>query len=270
MDVLDQHGGGEAGKSLETVLNDGYQFDLGKYVNEGFKLFGGDAGIYIAYTIVYFIISIVASSIPFVGWVASLFFGPPLLAGWYLYARNHKKGFNKSFGNFFDAFKIQWMQLVLQSLISSIFVGLAVSIVILPFFLSMIMDLITHAKDLEHVTDPEDMKELLFSMLTGKVILGIVLAFLVAAMVSVLYVLAPMFIVFRGMGFWEAMEASRKVVTKNYVQFLLFMIILMVIGIVGFIMCCVGLLAAIPVIYLAIYSCFEDIMGSGDEPIVVN
>ncbi len=270
MDVLDQHGSGETGKSLETVLNDGYQFDLGKYINEGFKLFGGDAGIYIAYTIVYFIIAGVTSSIPIVGWLASLFIGPPLLAGWYLYARNQKKGFSKSFGNFFEAFKIQWMQLVLQSLISAIFVGIAVSIVVLPFFISMIVDLIAHAKESQPVTDPEEMQELLLSMLTGKVILGIVLAALVGAMVSVLYVLAPMFIVFRGMGFWEAMEASRKVVTKNYGQFLLFMIILIVIGIVGFMMCCVGLLAAIPVIYLAIYSSFEDILGSGDEPIVVN
>ncbi len=269
MDVLDQQGGGDAGKSLESVLNDGYQFNLGKYVNEGFKLFGGDAGIYIAYTIVYFVISFVISMIPFIGWIGSLVIGPPLIVGWYLYARNQKKGFDKSFNNFFDGFKIQWMQQVLQSLITGVFVALAVGVIVVPFFLSMILELLPHVKELQQMTDPDDIREIVFGILTGKVLLGIFLSLLIGAMVSALYILAPMFIVFRGMGFWEAMEASRKVVTKNYIQFLLFMIVLMVIGIVGFLMCCVGLLAAIPICYLALYAAFEDIIGTGNEPIVL-
>lgn len=268
MEVIDQLNTGNNGKPLETVLAEGYEFKLGEYVGEGFRMFGADAGIYIAFTILYFLISTVAGSIPFIGPIASIFINPALIAGWYLYARNQKKGFTRSFGNFFDGFKIQWIQLVLQNFITGIFIAIAAMIVILPFFLSTVIELVSNFSDIENMQDPEQVQALLVGLITGKFILGILLAALLAAAIGVLYCLAPMFILFRGMGFWEAMEASRKVVTKNYIQFLLFMIVLMFIGIAGVLVCCVGLLVAIPVIYLAMYAAFEDIMGSGDQQIV--
>jgi len=75
----------------------------------------------------------------------------------------------------------------------------------------------------------------------------------------------PLFIIFRGMSFWEAMEASRKVVSKNYIQVLLFLIVLGILLVVGAMICLVGLLVAVPIYFLAVYSAFEDIMGTGES-----
>ncbi len=82
--------------------------------------------------------------------------------------------------------------------------------------------------------------------------------------VGVLYIYAPMFVVFRGMQFWDAMEASRKVVSKRYIQTILFLIVLGIMVGISFLLCCLPVLAGIPIMYLAIYSAFEDIMGTGD------
>lgn len=264
MEVLDQQNEGGSGKSLESVLSEGYQFKMGDYISAAFKQFGNDAGSYIGFTILYFIISGVVGAIPFLGTIAGLIVNPPLIAGIFIFARLHKKGKSKSFNNFFDGFKGQWIQLVLQNFITSIIVGLAVMLVIAPFFFTTMLEIFTNVGNLDSMNDPEEMQAFVLGLLTGKIIFGFLLAMLIGAAIAVLYVLAPMFILFRGMGFWDAMEASRKVVTKNYMQFFVMMIVLMFIGIFGVLLCCVGLLVAIPVIYLAMYNAFEDIMGTGE------
>jgi len=264
MEVLDQQNEGGNGKSLETVLSEGYHFNMGDYISGAFKQFGNDAGSYIGFTILYFVISMVIGAIPFVGTIAGLIVNPPLLVGIFIFARLHKKGSVRSFNNFFDGFKGNWIQYALQSFVTGLIVGIAVLIVIAPFFLTTILELVGSAGQLQNMREPDEMQAFLLTMMTGKIVLGVLLAALVGSAIAVLYVFAPMFIAFRGMTFWDAMEASRKVVSKNYIQFLIMMIVLMIIGFVGVLLCCVGLLVAMPVIYLAIYLAFEEIMGSGD------
>lgn len=264
MEVLDQQNEGGNGKSLETVLSEGYSFNMGDYISGAFKQFGNDAGSYIGFTILYFVISMVIGAIPFVGTIAGLIVNPPILVGIYIFARLHKKGSVRSFNNFFDGFKGNWIQYALQSFVTGLIVALAVFVVIAPFFLTTIIELVGNADRLENMQDQEELQAFMLTLLTGKILLGILLAMLVGSAIAVLYVFAPMFIAFRGMTFWDAMEASRKVVSKNYVQFLIMMIVLMLIGFVGVLLCCVGLLVAMPVIYIAIYLAFEEIMGSGD------
>lgn len=265
MDVLDQSENRYDGKTVESVLTNGYSFNLGDYIGKGFKLFGNDAGSYIGYTLVSFVIGFVIGLIPFLGTLAGLVINPALNGGWFIFAQKHQKGGQRSFSNFFDGFKNPpWIQLVLGSLVSSIFVAIAACIIVLPGVLFVGADFIMDIMALRGSTDPDEIMGIVGAVFTGKILLIVLLATVIGAMVAALYIFMPCFIIFRGMSFWDAMEASRKVVSKNYIQVLLFLIVLGIMLIVGAMVCLVGLLVAVPVYFLAIYSAFEDIMGTGE------
>ncbi|MBX7050684.1 MAG: hypothetical protein K1X54_01470 [Flavobacteriales bacterium] len=265
MDVIDQNISGSQGKSLEQVLSEGYEFKFGNYLNAGFKLFGGDAAIYIAFTLLYFVISMAVGVIPYVSWLGGLILTPALTVGWFIYGRKQNQNRNRSFNNFFDGFNNNWVQLILQNLVTGIFVSIAAAIVILPFFMGSFFDLIGHIDDLERAQgDQEAVREIASEILGSGILTGILFAMLVASAVSVLYIYAPMFIVFRGMPFWDAMEASRKVVSKRYLQTALFLLVLGFMVLFSFLLCCIPILAGVPIMYLSMYAAFEDIMGTGD------
>jgi len=69
------------------------------------------------------------------------------------------------------------------------------------------------------------------------------------------------------MSAWEAMEASRKIITKQWFVFLGFGFIIALIGISGVIALGVGALYTIPFIYCASYAAFNDVVGTGEEDI---
>ena len=265
MEVLDQPTDGREGKSVETVLNEGYSFDLGAYISEGFKLFGKDAGPYIGFFFISIIISAILGNIPFIGLLAGLFVNPALAGGWYIYARNRAINHEPQFGNFFDGFKSPgWIQLVLANLVTGIFTGLAAAIVLVPAVIILGFDLFSELAGLADTSDPEELRDILIAIFTGKLLLVMLLSVVVGSLISVLYVLAPMFILYRGMTFWDAMESSRKIVSKNYIQFLMFFLVLIVIIGVGIMLCCLGLIVALPVIYLSVFAAYKHIMGVGE------
>jgi uncharacterized membrane protein len=83
----------------------------------------------------------------------------------------------------------------------------------------------------------------------------------VALAVMTLFSLAPLFIVYRGYSAFQAIAASWKLVSKKYFQFLLFNFLLWMLLLAGFMLCCVGLLAALPVYYLSMAVAYEEITG---------
>jgi uncharacterized membrane protein len=111
-----------------------------------------------------------------------------------------------------------------------------------------------------------------FGPATGQLaLLGLVsgilnmLAFCLCVLPSVYLTVAWTFsiplVVDRGMGFWQAMELSRKVVTKHW--FLVFALVLVVglVAVAGIIACCIGLLVTIPIAWVALMYAYEDIFG---------
>jgi uncharacterized membrane protein len=75
------------------------------------------------------------------------------------------------------------------------------------------------------------------------------------------YIFAPFFIVFSRMDFWEAMEASRKLVHRQWFSIFGFLIVLVLINFVGVLLLGIGLLITVPLSYCAMYAAFDDIVG---------
>ncbi|MBC7450247.1 MAG: hypothetical protein H7259_02030 [Cytophagales bacterium] len=76
----------------------------------------------------------------------------------------------------------------------------------------------------------------------------------------VAYALAIPIALFSEEGIWDTMEASRKIVTKNWFRFLLFFLLLLLFNIAGAVLLLVGLLVTIPVSIISIYVIYDDMM----------
>lgn len=68
------------------------------------------------------------------------------------------------------------------------------------------------------------------------------------------------FIIFGGMEFWDAMEYSRKLITKKWWNILGLLLLLFLINVAGAMVFFVGLLFTVPITYCALYAAFEDIV----------
>lgn len=76
------------------------------------------------------------------------------------------------------------------------------------------------------------------------------------------WIFAIPFIVFGSMEFWDAMELSRRLVTKKWWNIFGFLILLFLINVAGALVFFVGLLFTVPITYCAMYAAFEDIVGT--------
>lgn len=92
-------------------------------------------------------------------------------------------------------------------------------------------------------------------------VLGVFALILPGIYLGVAYTFAMAFVLFGGGDFWQAMELSRKLITKIWWQFFAFILLICLINLAGALVLGVGLLVSIPVSYFAIYAAFEEIAG---------
>jgi len=111
----------------DELIARGYETDIGRYINEGFRIFEKDMGSFIGYTALYFVISFASAFIPF----APLFITGPLTAGFFIVARKIRKGESYEFGTFWKGFD-HFVPLLLYTLIGGILGFLAFLALIIP------------------------------------------------------------------------------------------------------------------------------------------
>ncbi len=98
---------------------------------------------------------------------------------------------------------------------------------------------------------------LLTSVLTT---IGFFLLVLPGVYLLVAYMLALPVALFYDEDVWNSMEASRKIITKNWFSFFIFFILLFLFNVAGAICLVVGLLVTIPVSIISIYVIFDDML----------
>lgn len=91
---------------------------------------------------------------------------------------------------------------------------------------------------------------------------GTLLLIIPGIYLAVAYSFTIPFIIFLQYDFWDAMEASRKLITKNFWPFFGFIVVILLINFVGALMLGIGLLLTLPATYCMIYAAFEDIVGN--------
>ncbi len=102
----------------------------------------------------------------------------------------------------------------------------------------------------------------LFSLISSiLIILGIIALILPGIYLAVCYIFSPFFIIFGRMDFWQVMEASSKVVHREWFSIFVFILVLGLLNLVGILALGIGLLFTIPITYCAFYAAFDDIVG---------
>jgi len=91
--------------------------------------------------------------------------------------------------------------------------------------------------------------------------IGFILLIIPGIVISALYMFTPLFIAEQNLDFWEAMEASRKLVMKNIFDLTVFVFLLYIINFVGILLCGIGLLITIPLCYTAIAFAYDQLVG---------
>jgi hypothetical protein len=260
MEVLDDFQSSKQGRSIDDILTNGYSLDAMKSISRGFNILGKDIGSYIGFFFLSLVISFVANAIPIVNWIAPLIISPALSAGYSYYLKGYLKDGTSDFSNFFNGFKTpQIWQLFLIHLLSQIIIGIIALVLILILCGSMIL---SHLDDLMSLSNPANIQrnqDIIEELFTGEFIAGFIVAFMVAVAVSMFWMLASQFVVFRDLTFWEAMEASRKIVMKKFLSFFGWAIVWGFILIIACIPCLLGLPFAIPAMMLSLYALYMQI-----------
>ena len=104
------------------------------------------------------------------------------------------------------------------------------------------------------------------------VAIGLILLILPGIYLAVGYLFVMPFIVDKEMHFWQAMEVSRKLISKNWFPFFGFILLLGLLNFAGALLLLVGLLVTIPWSICAMVAAYADIVGLASaegEPVVV-
>ena len=241
---------------LNDLLENGYDFKFGTYISESFSILGKYIGGFIGFVLVYIIISFMVNIIPFIGSLVNIVLGPTLIAGAYLVAHKIQKGEQPEFGTFFEGFQ-RFGEIAIPSILTFIISMLA----LIPFgiAMSMALGLFSGGFNLEgYMTDAMLSGNFNFPFWTFLLLIPVIY-------LSVGYIYTILFVLFYNAEPWEAMEASRKVVTKNW--FIIFIFgfvvgIIVMLGIIGF---GIGIIITMPIAFIAIYVSFADITNLLDD-----
>ncbi len=94
-------------------------------------------------------------------------------------------------------------------------------------------------------------------LMTIFAMVGMIFCILPGLFIGLMYMLTYLFMLDDKLAFWDAMEASRKVVMKNPGQWILLWLALFLFNLLGMLACCVGIILTAPVSMLIITLAYD-------------
>lgn len=215
------------------------------WIGDGFDYFKKSAGQWIATAIVWFVIVLGLNFIPIIGQIAVMLTSYVWIAGIMVGCRAQDDGQPFSINHLFAGFSKATGKLILLSLIAAIGSMVIMIIVVGPSILTLMFS--DPTANSEAMGDPLGF---LLSVLFGMLIM---IPFLMALWFS------PVLIVLHDVGIFEALKMSFFGCLKNFIPYLLFGIVALVLYVVSLIPIGLGLLVFIPVMFASMYVAYKDI-----------
>lgn len=248
---------------FSELLDNGFKFNLGEAISNGWRLFGKSAGNFIGFALIYLVTSYAGNflfaliPIPFLSNIIGIVFAV-IYSGIFIFCRNLTLK-REEFGDFFKAFEF-FGQIFLHYLVFYLMLaplGILIFLVVLPpDFFNLFMDF----DQLAFFEDPTGYMP--FVHMGPVEIIGLLISFIGFIYLGLAYIFAIPLIVDAKLGFWEAMELSRKVVTKQFFSFFGFMILVGLMFTIGTIITCgLGALVMLPFISCATFVAYESVFG---------
>lgn len=233
---------------IEKVIRDGYEFKFGDYIGRGFDIAKKEIGLNAGFLLIFFIIVAVLSFIPFIGQLASsLVVTPCLMAGFYLVARKVDDDEPRTFSDYFKGFDYLSPLMVVALIQMGIMIAFFIPMGIMAYLFMGTFDISTGPS----------------------VGIGITIG-IFALMIPIIYLaiswsFTPFLIIFHNMKGWPAMEASRKIIGKQWFMFFFFGIVVALIVSLGFIGLLIAILFTMPAGMCMSFAAFRDIVGLPNE-----
>lgn len=218
---------------VESNIQNGYSFDFGKYLSEGFTIFGKEWLMFSLYGFVSILI-LAFSAITVVGFVFLLY---PTLLGFSVTADKVVKGEKLEFNDFFGAYKNFGSHAVL----GLIFVGLYV-LAVAPYFYVVFWSI-----EAQGSVNPS-----FWGMGLSMVFMLVMILVLYISQILLFY--APYLIHYGNYSSSEAIQKSISLAKKKFWWFLLLVFITGMIANLGQYACFIGMFATIPIAFIINYT----------------
>jgi hypothetical protein len=99
------------------------------------------------------------------------------------------------------------------------------------------------------------------------IIIGFICLILPGIYLAVAYSFVQMLIWFSFDGqYWSTLERSRKLISREWFSFFAFFIVILLLNLAGALCLLVGLLVTVPVSVIALFVCFDKLIGTGETP----
>lgn len=236
---------------LKKVILENRPFRVGHYISEGFHLFSKNIGSFVAFSLLSVFILSAVGGIPLVGgWVSKFAIMPVLAAGIYLAAHEVYKGKRVEFGDHFLGFRY-----ILPLALASMAISVITTAATLPFWLAnkSLLAWVWNLNEFSMAIDLGSLQSSFPGFQSWKLLLLFPVIYLAIA-----YSWTRLFILFYDLTVWDAMEASRQFISKSWVTYLLFAIVLGLIGLGGLAGLLIGVFFTYPAMLCINYVAFAD------------
>lgn len=239
----------------EDVLERDFDLDIGECVSRGADLLKNNFGIVFGTAAIYLLIQGGISglgSIPFVGpliSIGSLFVIGHLIAGVYLVTLKTMRNQPTELGEMFVGFKTSYVQLLLCYLVITLITAASA----IPGAIMIGVPVFVMAN-----------KEAVDVLMVILAMLGIVVLLVPVIYLTVIWMFGLPLVIDKGLHFWEAMETSRKVVSKHWFSIFGLLLVIGLINVVGMIFCCVGLFLTFPLGFAITMVAYETLFSARD------
>ncbi|MEM6802664.1 MAG: hypothetical protein AAF696_14745 [Bacteroidota bacterium] len=223
-------------QDYQPLIQEGYDFNLGRYLRRGWDIFTSNSGGFIGYVFIFFLIlfamNLLIAELNFNSTVIAFVLGQigslitaSLAAGFIIVAHKVSKEKEHDFGSFFEGFQdaIQlWLGNLVSSIIASIPILLGVYLGASEYafeWFSMLQDPASLAENMNTIMDQ-------FMLAGSKIAMFGGLGFILYVILNALFSFTQHNIIFGRMKFWDAMETSRKIISQKVLQMVLMWMVL--------------------------------------------
>jgi len=226
-----------------------YEFKFQQYLIKGFKICNEFVTGFILFFFLYILISGSVDLISDIGDLVNRFFVTPVIGtGVYFVARNisEKKEFN--FDQFWKGFQFV-TPLILMTLIETAIFLLILSPILINGDINLYLEWYEEWQKTPLGMNSFPNFQIWFLFLLIPILY-----------LSIVWIYAPLLIIFYNMPAWDAMETSRKIISKQWGNFALFYLVVSIISVSGILLFGIGILYTLPIGTCIFYASFEDIL----------
>jgi len=220
------------------------------WIGAGWKLFAKAPLMWIVALLILIVIAVVVNIVPIIGSIAFQIATPVFYAGLVVACRSLERGGDFELEQLFAGFKTQLTNLLLVGLV--FLVGMLAILAVFAVFVGFgVLGAVMSG-------NTEDLAPALagsgFAILLGTLVMLLLMIPLLMA-----YWFAPALVIMHGMGAIAAMKSSFGACLRNFIPFLLYGIVMLVLCVVAMIPFGLGLLVWIPLSFTSTYAAYRDI-----------